>query len=61
MNHQTSVTLLQLAEKLGMAPPISMMEIAEKIGFEKRPVFLTELAVAVDEYIARKNHHKPKI
>lgn len=53
MQYQNNpVSLSQLGEKLGLNAPFSMSEIAEKIGYMKKPVSLSELSKAVDEFIA---------
>lgn len=50
-NH-SSISLLDLATKVGIERrPVSMLDIAVKVGFDKRPISMVELAEAVDRYL----------
>ena len=50
--NQSSVFLGEIADKVGLFHrPISIFDVAKKIGYTKRPIVLTELNLAVDEYI----------
>lgn len=49
-----SISLSELGEKIGIpaGSPVSMKAIAEKIGYTKMPIQLSELAESVDEFVA---------
>lgn len=51
---KNSISLSELGEKLGIptGSPVSMGAIAEKIGYTKRPIQLSELAEAVEAFVA---------
>lgn len=60
MNQQKSISLEELAKKVGMTTgPISMLDIAEKVGHKERPIGLSELAITVDKYIKANGEPKP--
>ena len=46
------ISLGELGQKVGIPAgrPVSMGQIAEMIGYAKRPISLAELAEAVDEF-----------
>jgi hypothetical protein len=48
-----AISLDELGQKVGVAAgsPVSMGQIAEMIGYKKRPIQLTELADAVDDFV----------
>lgn len=47
------ISLRELGEKVGIpaGSPVSMGQIAEMIGYAKKPIQLTELAEAVSEFV----------
>lgn len=53
-DNKHNISLSELGEKIGIpaGSPVSMGEIAEKIGYTKRPIQLSELAEAVEVFVA---------
>jgi hypothetical protein len=48
------VSLGELADKVGLTGrPVSMSDVAARIGFTKTPISLGELAKAVDKHVAK--------
>jgi hypothetical protein len=50
-NKNQPVSLSEIGEKLGIVGGVSMLAVAEKIGYTIRPVILSELDKAVDKYL----------
>ncbi|MBO2644648.1 MULTISPECIES: hypothetical protein [Shewanella] len=53
MSKNQPISLGDLGQKLGIVGSVSMGAIAEKIGYEKRPIELSELAKEVDKYLEK--------
>jgi predicted transcriptional regulator len=52
--HNAPVSLGELANKVGLTGrPVPMSDVAAKIGYTKTPMSLGELAEAVDKHVAK--------
>lgn len=53
-NSNNQVSLKELGKKVGLEAPFSMSDVAAKIGYNKQPIKLSELAKEVDNYLKKK-------
>ena len=54
----TPISLGELGKKVGIphGSPVSMEAVAEMIGYTTRPIQLSELAKAVDEFVKKQGN-----
>lgn len=59
MNGQ--ISLAELGQKVGipLGHQVSLLDVANRIGFTQRPISLPDLSLAVDEFL--KSGQKPKV
>ncbi|MBO1896743.1 hypothetical protein HNW13_013320 [Shewanella sp. BF02_Schw] len=55
-NKNQPVSLSEIGKKLGIEGGVSMLAVAEKIGYTIKPIELSELDKAVDKYLNNEVH-----
>ncbi|RPA35503.1 hypothetical protein [Shewanella frigidimarina] len=55
-NKNQPVSLSEIGKKLGIVGGVSMLAVAERIGYTIKPIELSELDKAVDKYLNNEVH-----